>query len=121
MNGDHISAGTDQGTSDHTGCSYTGRVSPQTVSNTVNGRHTPRADTRQRVEQSIRELGYRPNAAPRALRSRRVDSIALLLEDPNELGLHDPLHAEFLNGAADAAHRVHRDLVVALTAPGETE
>jgi DNA-binding LacI/PurR family transcriptional regulator len=96
-------------------------VSAQTVSNLLNGRHTPRAETRQRVERAIRELGYRPNAAARALRSQRVASLAVLLEDPSRQGLHDPLHAEFLNGAAAAAHRLGYGLTLAITEPGETE
>jgi len=97
------------------------RVSPQTVSNLLNGRTRTRPATRARVEQAIRELDYRPNAAARALRSQQTRTIALLLEDPNALGLHDPLHTEFLHGAAAAAHDAGYYLNVVLTEPGETE
>lgn len=96
-------------------------VSPQTVSNYLNGRHRPRSTTRERVEQAIEELNYRRNASARALRSQRVNAIALLLEDPNRLGLHDPLHMEFLHGAAQAARELGFHLTVEVTAPGETE
>jgi DNA-binding LacI/PurR family transcriptional regulator len=96
-------------------------VSPQTVSNYLNGRHQTRPLTRERVEQAIRELGYRPNAAARALRSQRAASLAVLLEDPDRVGLHEPLHVEFLHGAAATAHDTGYQLTVALTWPGETE
>jgi LacI family transcriptional regulator len=95
-------------------------VSPQTVSNYLNGRHEPRRGTRERVDLAIRELGYRPNAAARALRSRRVNAVALVMEDPDERGLHEPLHTEFLHGVAAASHRLGHHLSVALSAPGET-
>jgi LacI family transcriptional regulator len=96
-------------------------VSPQTVSNFINRRHQTRAATRDRIERAIRDLRYEPNAAARALRSRRVQTLAFLLEDPNQLGLHDPLHTEFLHGAAAAARAAGYYLTIALTAPGETE
>jgi DNA-binding LacI/PurR family transcriptional regulator len=96
-------------------------VSPQTVSNFLNGQTNTRPATRTRVERAIRELNYRPNAAARALRSQQSRTVALLLEDPNALGLHDPLHTEFLHGAAAAAHDAGFYLNVILTTPGETE
>jgi DNA-binding LacI/PurR family transcriptional regulator len=95
-------------------------VSPQTVSNYLNGRHQPRRGTRERVDQAILDLGYRPNAAARALRSRRVNGVALVMEDPDDRGLHEPLHTEFLHGIAAASHRGGHHLSVALTSPGET-
>lgn len=96
-------------------------VSPQTVSNYLNGRHQTRPLTRDRVESAIRDLGYRPNAAARALRSQRASALGVLLEDPDRVGLHEPLHVEFLHGAAAAAHDTGWHLTVALTWPGETE
>ena len=95
-------------------------VSPQTVSNYLSGRHATRPGSRERIETAIRELDYRPDAAARALRSRKADTIALVLEDPNALGLHEYFHMEFLNGAAAAAHEAGQNLMVTLTRPGET-
>ena len=95
-------------------------MSPQTVSNYLSGRHATRAVSRERIERAIRELDYRPNAAARALRSRQADAIALILEDPNALGLHEYFHMEFLNGAAAAAHEAGKHLLVTLTRPDET-
>jgi DNA-binding LacI/PurR family transcriptional regulator len=96
-------------------------VSAQTVSNYLNGRHQTRPQTRDRVEAAIRELGYRPNAAARALRSQRAHTFGVLLEDSDRVGLHEPLHVEFLHGAAAVAHDTGYHLTVALTWPGETE
>ena len=95
-------------------------VSPQTVSNYLSGRHVTRSGPRERIELAIRELDYRPNAAARALRSRKSDTVALVLEDPNALGLHEYFHMEFLNGATAAAHDAGRNLMVILTRPDET-
>lgn len=95
-------------------------VSPQTVSNFLSGRHRTRAGPRKRIERAILELDYRPNAAARALRSRQSETIALVLEDPNALGLHEYFHMEFLNGAATAAHEAGKHLLVTLTSPSET-
>jgi LacI family transcriptional regulator len=90
-------------------------VSAQTVSNYLNERHRPRRLTRERIESAISELNYRPNASARALRSQRSGAILLALEDPNRLGLHDPLHMEFLHGAATAAHAAGYELMVDVT------
>lgn len=95
-------------------------VSTQTVSNYLNGRHGTRPEIRRSIDEAIRELRYLPNAAARSLRSQRTRSVALLLEDPNRLGLHDPLHLEFLHGATGAARAAGHTVVVELTGPGET-
>ena len=53
-------------------------VSHQTVSRVVNGRENLRPETRERVEQAIRQLGYRPNSAARALVTRRSGTIGVI-------------------------------------------
>lgn len=94
-------------------------VSPQTVSNFINHRHRTRPATQRRVDAAIRQLGYRPNAAARALRSQRALSFGFVLEDPNDLGLDDPLHTAFLSGAAKAAHDLGYMVTVGISRPGE--
>lgn len=44
-------------------------VSKSTVSNVIQGRVAVAADTRQKVEEAIRQTGYRPNAIARSLRA----------------------------------------------------
>lgn len=53
-------------------------VSHQTVSRVVNGQTNLRPATRQRVEEAIRQLGYRPNTAARALVTRRSATIGVI-------------------------------------------
>jgi DNA-binding LacI/PurR family transcriptional regulator len=53
-------------------------VSHQTVSRVINGRDNLRPATRERVEEAIRQLGYRPNSAARALVTRRSATIGVI-------------------------------------------
>jgi DNA-binding LacI/PurR family transcriptional regulator len=53
-------------------------VSHQTVSRVVNGQDNLRPETRDRVLVAIRQLGYRPNTAARALASRRSGVIGVI-------------------------------------------
>lgn len=52
-------------------------VSWKTVSNVVNGRTNVRAETRERVEAAIRDLGYKTSLAGRQLRSGRTQLLAV--------------------------------------------
>jgi DNA-binding LacI/PurR family transcriptional regulator len=55
-------------------------VSPSTVSNVLNGRSERMLpETRERVEQAIARLGYRPNGAARHLRTGRTQVIGLIV------------------------------------------
>ncbi|MFD0774469.1 LacI family DNA-binding transcriptional regulator, partial [Streptomonospora algeriensis] len=73
-------------------------VSVKTVSNVVNGyRHVTPA-TRQRVQQVIDELGYRPNLTARHLRKGRTGIIAIALP---ELG--NPYFAELADAVISYA------------------
>lgn len=53
-------------------------VSHQTVSRVINGHSSLRPETRERVQQAIRQLGYRPNTAARALVTRRSATIGVI-------------------------------------------
>lgn len=53
-------------------------VSHQTVSRVINGQDNLRPATRQKVEEAIRQLGYRPNSAARALVTRRSATIGVI-------------------------------------------
>lgn len=55
-------------------------VSRQTVSNVLNAPHLVRPATLQRVEEAIRQTGYRPVKAAQALRTRRSHLIATGLQ-----------------------------------------
>jgi len=68
-------------------------VSGQTVSRVANGRDNVDAATRERVLAAMRELGYRPNRAARALRSGRFQSIAVIVFELSSFGTTRSLDA----------------------------
>ena len=73
-------------------------VSAKTVSNVVNGTGWVTDDLKGRVQAAIVELGYRPNAAARKLRSGRSGMIAVALPD-----LSQPYFAELASDLVRAA------------------
>jgi LacI family transcriptional regulator len=56
-------------------------VSTVTVSRVINGAGSVKLETRTRVQQAIEELHYLPNVAARSLRSKRTNTLALLVPD----------------------------------------
>lgn len=56
-------------------------VSKTTVSHVLSGQRPVASVTRERVEGSIRELGYRPDGLARSLRTQRSHLVALLIPD----------------------------------------
>jgi DNA-binding LacI/PurR family transcriptional regulator len=56
-------------------------VSTQTVSRVLNNRPDVSSETRQRVQQIIAQLGYRPNAIARSLSSQRTRTLGLITAD----------------------------------------
>ena len=87
-------------------------VSPSTVSYVLSGKRSISAETRQRVESSVRELGYRPHAGARSLASSRTNVLALQM--PLRSGIHMPVQMQFAASVATAA-RVHDHDVLLLT------
>lgn len=61
-------------------------VSHQTVSRVLNGSPGVRPATRERVEAAIAELGYRPNAAARALVTDRSAAVGVVVADTTLFG-----------------------------------
>lgn len=73
-------------------------VSRSTVSRVLNGQGDVRPEVRERVEQVIRETGYRPNQAARALASSKTGVIGLvMLADVDEL-FGDPYYSALVRG-----------------------
>lgn len=74
-------------------------VSPSTVSNVLNGRSGRMLpQTRERIEQAIERLGYRPNRAARQLRTGRIQVIGLVV--PSVANPFWGTFARHLEGAA---------------------
>ena len=64
-------------------------VSTATVSRVLNGHAAPTPETRERVLAAIEELGYRPNALARSLRTTSTQTLGLIISD-----LLNPFFAE---------------------------
>ncbi|MCZ4508350.1 LacI family DNA-binding transcriptional regulator [Streptomyces sp. ActVer] len=87
-------------------------VSASTVSYVLSGKRSISAGTRERVEQSIQQLGYHPNAGARALASSRSNIIALMI--PLRTDMYVPVMMEIAIAVATSA-RTHGYDVLLLT------
>jgi DNA-binding LacI/PurR family transcriptional regulator len=93
-------------------------VSVSTVSYALSGRRTVSEGTRRRVLAEMERANFQPNAAGRALASRRSRTIALLYPAGDHGLTTMPL--EFVIGAAEVASKLGYALVVS-TSPAEDE
>jgi len=73
-------------------------VSVGTASRVLSGNPSTSAASRERVHAAARELGYRPDARARALRSSRSRAVGLLVSD-----VRNPFFADIAHGAEQAA------------------
>ncbi|MFJ9930088.1 MULTISPECIES: LacI family DNA-binding transcriptional regulator [Streptomyces] len=87
-------------------------VSASTVSYVLSGKRSISAGTRERVERSIRALGYHPNAGARALASNRSNIIALMI--PLRTDMYVPVMMEIATAVATTA-RTHGYDILLLT------
>lgn len=85
-------------------------VSAKTVSNVVNGTGWVKDDLKQRVREALVEVGYRPNAAARQLRSGRSGMIALAVPE-----LSQPYFAELASELVRAAQERSVTVLVSQT------
>lgn len=77
-------------------------VSRQTVSNVVNTPSIVKAETRERVQQAIRRMGYAPHASARRLRTRRSSTIGIHL-DPYAGGISGVVLDRFVHALTELA------------------
>src|SRR4249919_3449328 len=81
-------------------------VNPSTASRVL--RDDPgqqvRAETRQRILDAARDLRYRPNALAQGLRTRRTDTLGLIIPNLDNLGFADVTHG--IQAAAAAAGKL---------------
>ncbi|WP_146082414.1 LacI family DNA-binding transcriptional regulator [Rathayibacter sp. AY1C5] len=80
-------------------------VSGQTVSRVSNGKQNVDGETRERVLEAMRALGYRPNSAARALRTGRFHSIGVIMFTLSSFGNMRTLDAIAI-AAADAGYSI---------------
>lgn len=85
-------------------------VSMSTVSYVLSGKRTISADTRLRVEQAIRKLGYRPHAGARALAMSKTHIIGLVA--PLRAGVDVNVILQFVAGIATRARERDHDVLL---------
>ncbi|GAA1592691.1 LacI family DNA-binding transcriptional regulator [Kribbella hippodromi] len=85
-------------------------VATSTVSYVLSGKRTISPDTRDRVQRSVRALGYRPNASARALASQRSNVLALVI--PLRTGMHVPVMMQFATAVVTTARRFDHDVLL---------
>jgi DNA-binding LacI/PurR family transcriptional regulator len=85
-------------------------VSRSTVSYALSGKRSVSEQTRHRIQAVIDELGYRPNAAARALKEGRTRTLGLVIP-PASLRLTD-MQLGFVASVVEAAARVDLDVLL---------
>jgi LacI family transcriptional regulator len=88
------------------------------VSRAMDGYPDISEETRQRVIQTAREMGYVPNRAARQLRRKKADAIGYVLPS-NTPRFADPFFTEFVAGLGDETARHPFDLIISIAPPGE--
>jgi LacI family transcriptional regulator len=91
-------------------------VSPMTVSRVVNGSGQVSPELRARVEQALAETGYIQNTVARNLRTRRTDTIALVMPD-----MTNPFFTALAHGVETAAREAGISLLIANSDEREDE
>lgn len=74
-------------------------VSLGTVSRVINDNRTVQAETRQRVEEAMRRLGYVPNAIARSMRKQTTMAVGCMVSD-----VSNPLFAKAVGAAEQVFH-----------------
>ncbi|MGN6763508.1 MAG: LacI family DNA-binding transcriptional regulator [Leifsonia sp.] len=80
-------------------------VSRQTVSNVLNAPELVRPETRERVQEAIRALGYRPHASARRLRTQKSSTIGIRLDPITQDGISGSILDRFLHALTERADR----------------
>jgi len=89
----------------HAGVSIT--TVSQVVNNSTGGNIRISQETRDRVWQAVRALGYTPNASARSLRTRKTNLLAVLVPD-----IANPFYPQLIRGVQDVAAEHGYDLLV---------
>src|ERR1700761_805600 len=85
-------------------------VSVASVSRVLSGHPSVGEDIRRRVLDAVKALGYRPELADRRLRSRRPDTIGLIVAD-----IRNPFFTEVSRAVEDVAYQHRMRLILCNT------
>ncbi|MFF1574595.1 LacI family DNA-binding transcriptional regulator [Leifsonia sp. NPDC058292] len=95
-------------------------VSRQTVSNVLNAPSLVRPETREKVEAAILDLGYRPHASARRLRTQKSSTIGIRLDPITTDGISGSILDRFLHALTEQADRKNlRMLLFTATGPDD--
>ncbi|MFR9731464.1 LacI family DNA-binding transcriptional regulator [Saccharopolyspora sp. MS10] len=89
-------------------------VSRATVSRVINDSPRVSPEARELVEAAVRDLGYVPNRAARALVTRRTGAVALVLSEPEHKFFDDPFFASAVRTVSQHLSAVDSQLVLLL-------
>lgn len=92
------------------------QVSLATVSRVINGLEIVRADTRQRVNEAIDRLGYKPNAIAQGLALQKTTTIALVVPEASF-----SYTGQIINGILDVAKIYKYNIMLHTTSEGIVE
>jgi len=81
-------------------------VSLATVSRVINSPESVRDERRKQVERAIKQLGYTPNQAARALVKRHTETIGIIVNN-----LHDPFFHDLIRGFETGAHQTSYNVI----------
>ena len=93
-------------------------VSYSTVSRALNGRKGVSDKMRAKIVKLAQELNYYPNSTARALVSKRVGVIGLIIPRTSEYTFTSPYHSHILLGISSVATKRHYQLMLALNEQG---
>ncbi len=96
-------------------------VSRATASRAINGGNRVSPAALAAVDAAVQELGYTPNPAARSLVTRRTDSIALVVPEPDERVFTDPFFVHTLRSVNRVLVPRDLQLVLLLARPGGEE
>lgn len=82
-------------------------VSMATVSRVVNGNPNVKPATRKKVMETIKRLGYRPNAVARGLASKKTTTVGVIIPDISSL-----FYAELARGIEDIANMYKYNIIL---------
>lgn len=86
-----------------------------TVSRVINGSPQVSDRTRDVVQRAIEELGYVPNPAARSLVTRRTDSVALVVSEPEDRVFAEPFFSGVVRGISAGLAGTPMQLWLAMT------
>ena len=90
-------------------------VAISTVSKVINGYPGVSAETKEKVQQAIKELNYIPNSIASALSSKQYGRGALILDPRRQTQAIDQIYMQYLLGALDMAKESGLDAVTIFT------